>query len=48
MYQACVACLQCDVRDRDGVMSMCAGVDCVYHMASFGMSGREQVREQVR
>ena len=25
------------------MMSLFHGVDCVYHMASYGMSGREQV-----
>lgn len=28
-------------------MTVLAGVDCVYHMASYGMSGREQVSLEI-
>ena len=34
---------QVDLTDGDAVESLFKGVDCVYHMASYGMSGREQV-----
>lgn len=34
---------KCDLTDGPAVMSLCRGVDCVYHMASYGMSGREQL-----
>lgn len=35
--------LQADVRDYDAVFAACEGADCVFHVASYGMSGREQV-----
>ena len=35
--------LKGDVRNRSDVEEAIEGVDCVYHLASFGMSGREQV-----
>ena len=35
--------LQGDVRSGGDVEGAVAGVDCVYHLASFGMSGRDQV-----
>lgn len=35
--------LQGSVVNRDEVEKAFKDVDCVYHMASYGMSGREQV-----
>lgn len=35
---------QCNIVQRHEVEEALRGVDCVYHMASYGMSGREQVR----
>uniref|UniRef100_A0A3B4CQC0 3-beta hydroxysteroid dehydrogenase/isomerase domain-containing protein n=1 Tax=Pygocentrus nattereri TaxID=42514 RepID=A0A3B4CQC0_PYGNA len=35
--------LQGDVRDYDTLYKICAGVDCIFHTASYGMSGPEQV-----
>lgn len=35
---------QCNIVQRHEVEEALQGVDCVYHMASYGMSGREQVR----
>lgn len=32
-----------DVRDGEAVLAACAGVDCIFHIASYGMSGREMV-----
>ncbi len=34
---------QGDIRNKDEVEKALTGVDCVYHVASYGMSGREQV-----
>lgn len=34
---------ECDLTNYKVVESLFQGVDCVYHMASFGMSGREQL-----
>ncbi|XP_038676818.1 putative short-chain dehydrogenase/reductase family 42E member 2 [Scyliorhinus canicula] len=34
--------LQSDIRDYDALYQACEGVDCVYHAASYGMSGTEQ------
>ncbi|KAL4240509.1 hypothetical protein ACF0H5_001300 [Mactra antiquata] len=36
----------CDLTFKDEVMSLFDGVDCVYHMASYGMSGREQLNRK--
>lgn len=35
--------LQADVRDYDAIFAAFEGADCVFHVASYGMSGREQV-----
>ena len=35
--------LKGDMRNVCDVEEAIEGVDCVYHLASFGMSGREQV-----
>lgn len=37
---------QCDLTNKEMVMSVLSGVDCVYHMASYGMSGREQLNRR--
>ncbi|XP_050569819.1 putative short-chain dehydrogenase/reductase family 42E member 2 isoform X2 [Cygnus atratus] len=43
-----VACIQADVRDYDAIFAACEGADCVFHVASYGMSGREQLhREEI-
>lgn len=34
---------QADVRDEDALLRACEGVDCVFHVASYGMSGAEKV-----
>lgn len=34
---------QCNIVQQHEVEEALRGVDCVYHMASYGMSGREQV-----
>ncbi|XP_067671145.1 short-chain dehydrogenase/reductase family 42E member 1-like [Haliotis asinina] len=36
-----------DIRDASAVRSAVAGVDVVYHMASYGMSGREQLNKRL-
>ncbi|XP_072531300.1 putative short-chain dehydrogenase/reductase family 42E member 2 [Salminus brasiliensis] len=38
--------LQGDVRDHDTLYKICAGVDCVFHTASYGMSGPEQLKKE--
>uniref|UniRef100_A0A8B9S2K5 3-beta hydroxysteroid dehydrogenase/isomerase domain-containing protein n=1 Tax=Apteryx owenii TaxID=8824 RepID=A0A8B9S2K5_APTOW len=38
-----VVCIQADVRDYDAIFAACEGADCVFHVASYGMSGREQL-----
>jgi hypothetical protein len=35
---------QCNIAQDYEVEAALQGADCVYHMASYGMSGREQVR----
>uniref|UniRef100_A0A8C3CV13 Short chain dehydrogenase/reductase family 42E, member 2 n=1 Tax=Cairina moschata TaxID=8855 RepID=A0A8C3CV13_CAIMO len=43
-----VVCIQADVRDYDALFAACEGADCVFHVASYGMSGREQLhREEI-
>ncbi|XP_068764503.1 putative short-chain dehydrogenase/reductase family 42E member 2 isoform X2 [Struthio camelus] len=43
-----VVCIQADVRDYDAIFAACEGADCVFHVASYGMSGREQLhREEI-
>ncbi|KAF5903652.1 putative short-chain dehydrogenase/reductase family 42E member 2, partial [Clarias magur] len=39
--------LQGDVRDYDTLYKACAGVDCIFHTASYGMSGPEQLRKEL-
>ncbi|TSV28422.1 Short-chain dehydrogenase/reductase family 42E member 1 [Bagarius yarrelli] len=38
--------LQGDVRDYNTLYKVCAGVDCIFHTASYGMSGPEQLRKE--
>uniref|UniRef100_A0A663EMQ0 Short chain dehydrogenase/reductase family 42E, member 2 n=1 Tax=Aquila chrysaetos chrysaetos TaxID=223781 RepID=A0A663EMQ0_AQUCH len=43
-----VVCIQADVRDYDAIFAAFEGADCVFHVASYGMSGREQLhREEI-
>ncbi|NWX74109.1 D42E1 reductase, partial [Alca torda] len=43
-----IMCIQADVRDYDAIFAACEGADCVFHVASYGMSGREQLhREEI-
>lgn len=35
---------QADVRDEEALYRALEGVDCVFHVASYGMSGAEKVR----
>ncbi|XP_060116539.1 putative short-chain dehydrogenase/reductase family 42E member 2 [Heteronotia binoei] len=37
---------QGDVRDYETVFKACEGVDCVFHVASYGMSGSEQLQSK--
>ncbi|XP_062605705.1 short-chain dehydrogenase/reductase family 42E member 1-like isoform X1 [Saccostrea cucullata] len=34
--------IQCDLTQEDAVVTSLKGADCVYHLASYGMSGKEQ------
>ncbi|KAL4658973.1 putative short-chain dehydrogenase/reductase family 42E member 2 [Arapaima gigas] len=36
---------QNDIRDYNSLYSVCKGVDCIYHTASYGMSGPEQLNK---
>lgn len=35
-----------DIRRQDALLEACDGVDCIFHIASFGMSGKEMVDTQ--
>nr|XP_020475500.1 putative short-chain dehydrogenase/reductase family 42E member 2 [Monopterus albus] len=37
---------QSDIRDYPSLYKVCEGVDCVFHTASYGMSGPEQLRKE--
>nr|XP_015215883.1 PREDICTED: putative short-chain dehydrogenase/reductase family 42E member 2 isoform X2 [Lepisosteus oculatus] len=37
---------QSDIRDYDALYKACEGVDCVFHTASYGMSGPEQLKKE--
>ncbi|NXV94143.1 D42E1 reductase, partial [Calonectris borealis] len=41
-----VVCVQADIRDYDAIFAACEGADCVFHVASYGMSGREQLQRE--
>uniref|UniRef100_A0A3B5LSA8 Short chain dehydrogenase/reductase family 42E, member 2 n=1 Tax=Xiphophorus couchianus TaxID=32473 RepID=A0A3B5LSA8_9TELE len=38
--------LQSDIRDYSSLHKVCEGVDCIFHTASYGMSGPEQLRKE--
>ncbi|XP_069838083.1 putative short-chain dehydrogenase/reductase family 42E member 2 [Dendropsophus ebraccatus] len=38
--------IQGDIRDYDSLYDACEGVDCVFHAASFGMSGYQQLQKK--
>uniref|UniRef100_A0A8C9XT12 Short chain dehydrogenase/reductase family 42E, member 2 n=1 Tax=Sander lucioperca TaxID=283035 RepID=A0A8C9XT12_SANLU len=38
--------LQSDIRDYSSLYKVCEGVDCIFHTASYGMSGPEQLRKE--
>ncbi|XP_077131165.1 putative short-chain dehydrogenase/reductase family 42E member 2 [Ranitomeya variabilis] len=38
--------IQGDIRDYDALYDACEGVDCVFHAASFGMSGYQQLHKK--
>uniref|UniRef100_A0A3Q3NE34 Short chain dehydrogenase/reductase family 42E, member 2 n=1 Tax=Mastacembelus armatus TaxID=205130 RepID=A0A3Q3NE34_9TELE len=37
---------QSDIRDYSSLYKICEGVDCIFHTASYGMSGPEQLRKE--
>ncbi|XP_063760411.1 putative short-chain dehydrogenase/reductase family 42E member 2 isoform X2 [Eleginops maclovinus] len=37
---------QGDIRDYSSLYKVCEGVDCIFHTASYGMSGPEQLRKE--
>ncbi|XP_047214470.1 putative short-chain dehydrogenase/reductase family 42E member 2 [Girardinichthys multiradiatus] len=37
---------QNDIRDYSSLHKVCEGVDCIFHTASYGMSGPEQLRKE--
>ncbi|XP_076608339.1 putative short-chain dehydrogenase/reductase family 42E member 2 [Chaetodon auriga] len=37
---------QSDIRDYSSLFKVCEGVDCIFHTASYGMSGPEQLRKE--
>uniref|UniRef100_A0A8C1SGZ8 Short chain dehydrogenase/reductase family 42E, member 2 n=1 Tax=Cyprinus carpio TaxID=7962 RepID=A0A8C1SGZ8_CYPCA len=37
---------QIDIRDYDALYKICVGVDVIYHTASYGMSGPEQLKKK--
>ncbi|MED6273991.1 hypothetical protein CHARACLAT_011971 [Characodon lateralis] len=37
---------QSDIRDYSSLHKVCQGVDCIFHTASYGMSGPEQLRKE--
>uniref|UniRef100_A0A8C5U8A1 Short chain dehydrogenase/reductase family 42E, member 2 n=1 Tax=Malurus cyaneus samueli TaxID=2593467 RepID=A0A8C5U8A1_9PASS len=39
--------IQTDIRDYSAVVAVCEGADCVFHVASYGMSGTEQLRKDL-
>ncbi|XP_074058011.1 putative short-chain dehydrogenase/reductase family 42E member 2 [Macrotis lagotis] len=41
-----VAFIQADIRDREALYRACEGVDCVFHVASYGMSGAEKLHKE--
>eukprot|EP00057_Strongylocentrotus_purpuratus_P005680 XP_003731543.1 PREDICTED: short-chain dehydrogenase/reductase family 42E member 1 [Strongylocentrotus purpuratus] len=43
-YDPDIKVVQGDIRDRELLEKLCEGVDCVFHIASYGMSGREMMK----
>ncbi|XP_051857183.1 putative short-chain dehydrogenase/reductase family 42E member 2 [Antechinus flavipes] len=41
-----VAFIQADIRDGEALYQACEGVDCVFHVASYGMSGAEKLHKE--
>uniref|UniRef100_F7F9S0 3-beta hydroxysteroid dehydrogenase/isomerase domain-containing protein n=1 Tax=Monodelphis domestica TaxID=13616 RepID=F7F9S0_MONDO len=41
-----VAFIQGDIRDGEVLYQACEGVDCVFHVASYGMSGAEKLQKE--
>ncbi|XP_072453997.1 putative short-chain dehydrogenase/reductase family 42E member 2 [Notamacropus eugenii] len=41
-----VAFIQGDIRDGEALYQACEGVDCVFHVASYGMSGAEKLHKE--
>ncbi|KAM6957252.1 putative short-chain dehydrogenase/reductase family 42E member 2 [Aplochiton taeniatus] len=37
---------QSDIRNYDSLYKVCEGVDCIFHTASYGMSGPDQLRRE--
>ncbi|KAI1233774.1 hypothetical protein IHE44_0004221 [Lamprotornis superbus] len=35
-----------DIRDYSAILAACEGADCVFHVASYGMSGTEQLHKK--
>ncbi|OCT64235.1 putative short-chain dehydrogenase/reductase family 42E member 2 [Xenopus laevis] len=38
--------IQGDIRDYDCLHAACEGVDCIFHVASYGMSGHQQLEKE--
>ncbi|KAM4697747.1 putative short-chain dehydrogenase/reductase family 42E member 2 [Rhinophrynus dorsalis] len=38
--------IQGDIRDYESLCAACDGVDCIFHMASYGMSGSQQLQKE--
>ncbi|XP_074137329.1 LOW QUALITY PROTEIN: putative short-chain dehydrogenase/reductase family 42E member 2 [Sminthopsis crassicaudata] len=38
--------IQADIRDGEALYQACEGVDCVFHVASYGMSGAEKLHKE--
>lgn len=38
---------QSDIRDHESLYKVCEGVDCIFHTASYGMSGPEQLKKEL-
>ncbi|XP_033630796.1 short-chain dehydrogenase/reductase family 42E member 1-like [Asterias rubens] len=45
-YQDDIKFVQGDIRDRELVEKLCEGVDVVFHIASFGMSGADMLKKK--
>ncbi|NXY06933.1 D42E1 reductase, partial [Pteruthius melanotis] len=38
--------IETDIRDYNAILAACEGADCVFHVASYGMSGTEQLHKE--